>query len=79
METLLKRVEECRCDALDQCGERILGKRRKKMIVCVSPNPTDSAHYWITLVNFTACVDRQVGVAHGGLKPPNPGNGSVGR
>ena len=30
METLLKRVEECRCDALDQCGERILRQRRKK-------------------------------------------------
>jgi MerR family transcriptional regulator, redox-sensitive transcriptional activator SoxR len=24
METLLKRVEDCRCDALDECGERIL-------------------------------------------------------
>jgi hypothetical protein len=24
METLLKRVEKCRCDALDECGERIL-------------------------------------------------------
>src|SRR6266498_6038844 len=24
METLLKRVETCRCDALDECGERIL-------------------------------------------------------
>jgi MerR family transcriptional regulator, redox-sensitive transcriptional activator SoxR len=24
METLLKRVEECRCDALDQCGEKLL-------------------------------------------------------
>jgi MerR family redox-sensitive transcriptional activator SoxR len=30
METLLKRVEECRCDALDQCGERILRQSRKK-------------------------------------------------
>ena len=30
METLLKRVEECRCDALDQCGERILRQTRKK-------------------------------------------------
>ena len=30
METLLKRVEECRCDALDQCGERILRQRGKK-------------------------------------------------
>jgi len=24
METLLKRLENCRCDALDECGERIL-------------------------------------------------------
>jgi hypothetical protein len=24
METLLQRVEGCRCDALDECGERIL-------------------------------------------------------
>jgi MerR family transcriptional regulator, redox-sensitive transcriptional activator SoxR len=24
METLLKRLEKCRCDALDECGERIL-------------------------------------------------------
>ena len=24
METLLKRVENCRCDALDECGEKIL-------------------------------------------------------
>ena len=24
METLLKRVEDCRCDALDECGEKIL-------------------------------------------------------
>ena len=24
METLLKRVEHCRCDALDECGEKIL-------------------------------------------------------
>jgi len=24
METLLQRVEDCRCDALDECGERIL-------------------------------------------------------
>jgi MerR family transcriptional regulator, redox-sensitive transcriptional activator SoxR len=24
METLLKRVEECHCDALDECGEKIL-------------------------------------------------------
>jgi MerR family transcriptional regulator, redox-sensitive transcriptional activator SoxR len=24
METLLKRVEDCRCDALDQCGEKLL-------------------------------------------------------
>jgi MerR family transcriptional regulator, redox-sensitive transcriptional activator SoxR len=26
METLLKRVEDCRCDALDECGEKILRK-----------------------------------------------------
>jgi MerR family redox-sensitive transcriptional activator SoxR len=26
METLLKRVETCRCDALDECGEKILRK-----------------------------------------------------
>jgi hypothetical protein len=24
MEILLKRVEDCRCDALDECGEKIL-------------------------------------------------------
>jgi MerR family transcriptional regulator, redox-sensitive transcriptional activator SoxR len=24
METLLKRVEECRCDVLDECGEKLL-------------------------------------------------------
>ena len=24
METLLKRVEHCRCDALDECGEKLL-------------------------------------------------------
>ena len=27
METLLKRVEDCRCDALDECGEKILRRR----------------------------------------------------
>jgi MerR family redox-sensitive transcriptional activator SoxR len=27
METLLKRVEDCRCDALDECGEKILVSR----------------------------------------------------
>lgn len=27
METLLKRVEHCRCDALDECGEKILKRR----------------------------------------------------
>jgi hypothetical protein len=26
MERLLKRVENCRCDALDECGEKILRK-----------------------------------------------------
>ena len=29
METLLKRVEDCRCDALDECGEKILRQRSK--------------------------------------------------
>src|SRR5881227_317822 len=24
METLLKRVEDCRCEALDECGEKLL-------------------------------------------------------
>jgi MerR family redox-sensitive transcriptional activator SoxR len=28
METLLKRVEDCRCDALDECGEKILRNGR---------------------------------------------------
>jgi MerR family redox-sensitive transcriptional activator SoxR len=28
METLLKRVENCRCDALDECGEKILRQGR---------------------------------------------------
>ena len=27
METMLKRVENCRCDALDECGEEILRQR----------------------------------------------------
>ena len=27
METLLKRVEDCRCDALEECGEKILRQR----------------------------------------------------
>jgi MerR family transcriptional regulator, redox-sensitive transcriptional activator SoxR len=27
METLLKRVETCRCDALDECGDKILQQR----------------------------------------------------
>jgi MerR family transcriptional regulator, redox-sensitive transcriptional activator SoxR len=27
METLLVRVKECRCDALDECGEKILRQR----------------------------------------------------
>lgn len=30
METLLKRLEKCRCDALDECGERILRKSGEK-------------------------------------------------
>jgi MerR family redox-sensitive transcriptional activator SoxR len=29
METLLKRVENCRCDALDECGEEILQRRAR--------------------------------------------------
>src|SRR6266540_6773810 len=29
METLLKRVEDCRCDALDECGEKLLRQRSK--------------------------------------------------
>jgi len=29
METLLKRVENCRCDALDECGEKILRKDQR--------------------------------------------------
>ena len=28
METLLKRVEDCRCDALDECGEKLLQQGR---------------------------------------------------
>jgi len=28
METLLKRVKDCRCDAFDECGEKILRQRR---------------------------------------------------
>jgi MerR family redox-sensitive transcriptional activator SoxR len=29
METLLKRVEDCRCDALDECGEKLLRQRSR--------------------------------------------------
>jgi MerR family redox-sensitive transcriptional activator SoxR len=29
METLLKRVEDCRCTALDECGEKILRQRSR--------------------------------------------------
>ena len=32
METLLKRVENCRCDALDECGEKILGNDHDKTL-----------------------------------------------
>jgi MerR family redox-sensitive transcriptional activator SoxR len=32
METLLKRVEDCRCDALDECGEKILRKDQGKTL-----------------------------------------------
>jgi len=28
METLLKRVEDCRCDALEECGEKLLRQSR---------------------------------------------------
>jgi MerR family transcriptional regulator, redox-sensitive transcriptional activator SoxR len=28
METLLKRLEECRCDALEECGEKLLRQGR---------------------------------------------------
>ena len=30
METLLKRLENCRCDALDECGEKILRQGREE-------------------------------------------------
>jgi MerR family redox-sensitive transcriptional activator SoxR len=39
METLLKRVDECRCDALDECGERIL---RQGRVFLKSAGPTES-------------------------------------
>jgi Predicted transcriptional regulators len=29
METLLKRVEDCHCDALDECGEKLLQQRSR--------------------------------------------------
>jgi MerR family redox-sensitive transcriptional activator SoxR len=29
METLLKRVEDCRCNALDECGEKLLRQRSR--------------------------------------------------
>jgi hypothetical protein len=29
METLLDRVKECRCNALDECGEKILRQRSR--------------------------------------------------
>jgi MerR family transcriptional regulator, redox-sensitive transcriptional activator SoxR len=29
MEALLKRVENCRCDALDECGEKLLRQRSR--------------------------------------------------
>ncbi len=32
METLLKRVENCRCDALDECGEKILRQGREERL-----------------------------------------------
>src|SRR6266480_745622 len=30
METLLKRMENCRCDALDECGEKLLRQDREE-------------------------------------------------
>ena len=32
METVLKRVENCRCDALDECGEKLLRKDQGKTL-----------------------------------------------
>src|SRR5258707_15161628 len=32
METLLKRVENCRCDALDECGEKLLRQDQGKTL-----------------------------------------------
>jgi MerR family transcriptional regulator, redox-sensitive transcriptional activator SoxR len=32
MEMLLKRVEDCRCDALDKCGEKLLRKEQGKTL-----------------------------------------------
>jgi MerR family redox-sensitive transcriptional activator SoxR len=30
METLLQRVEDCRCDALDECGEKLLRQSKER-------------------------------------------------
>jgi len=42
METLLKRVENCRCDALDECGEKILRYRFSKILLQSAVNSADS-------------------------------------
>jgi len=42
METLLKRVENCRCDALDECGEKILRYRSSKILLQSAVNSADS-------------------------------------
>jgi hypothetical protein len=30
METLLKQMQGCRCNALEECGEKLLSKRSKE-------------------------------------------------
>jgi MerR family redox-sensitive transcriptional activator SoxR len=30
METLLRQIQRCRCDALEECGEKLLSKRSKE-------------------------------------------------
>ena len=32
METLLKQIQDCRCNALEECGEKLLSKRTKERI-----------------------------------------------
>ena len=39
METLLKRVENCRCDVLDECGEKILQQSKPGKRLRVDPSP----------------------------------------